>query len=150
MCLCVSPRRRVAGQESTIETKMSMEKPRILIVDDDHMLTDMWRMLLADRFTVGVENSGAAALETAQQFRPDLIFLDVCLPDKNGSDIAAELATDPALKSTPVVFMTGLVSRAEAVEKRMFGRYIVLSKPFKTHELIACAGRFLHDPLLAA
>lgn len=149
MCLCASPRhRRAVALESNTETKRSMEKSRILIVDDEHMLTSMWRMMLADRFIVGVENSGTAALETARRFRPDLIFLDACLPDKDGREIAAELATDPALSSTPVVFMTGLVSKAEAVEKGMFGCYTVLSKPFKTHELIACAERFLHDPLL--
>jgi CheY-like chemotaxis protein len=128
-----------------------MEKPRILIVDDDCMLTDMWRMLLelTGRFVVGVENNGTAAVETARQFHPDLIFLDVCLPDKNGGEIAAELSADPALKSTPIVFLTGL-SREEAAEFHGSGRYTVLAKPFKTHEFIACADQFFYHPVLDA
>ncbi len=128
-----------------------MNKPRILIVDDNHMLTDMWRMLFGqvDKFELGIENNGAAALETARIFRPDLIFLDVCMADRNGGEIALELDADPALKSTPIVFLTGM-SREEAAECQVPGRYMVLTKPISVKDILACAERYFQEPALSA
>jgi CheY-like chemotaxis protein len=129
----------------------TMDKPRILIVDDNHMLTDMWRMLfgVAGRFDIGIENDGEAALETARMFRPDLIFMDVCLSGSDGREIAAELETDPALKSVPVVFLTGL-SREEAAVCYGSGNHMVLTKPVELREILACAEMYFPGAVLEA
>jgi CheY-like chemotaxis protein len=131
--------------------KEAMEKPRILIVDDNHMMTDMWRMLFerVARFEVGIENSAADVLETARLFRPGLIFMDFCLTGKNGVEIAAELEADPVLKFTPIVFLTGL-SKEEAAERRLSDRHMVLTKPVDLREILACAERFFSIPKLEA
>jgi CheY-like chemotaxis protein len=139
------------GSPAQEMNKDTMEKPRILIVDDNHMMTDMWRMLFerVARFEVGIENDGAAVLETARMFRPGLIFMDVCLTGKNGVEIAAELEADPVLKSTPIVFLTGL-SKEEAAERRLSDRHMVLTKPVDLQAILACAERFFSIPMLEA
>ena len=128
-----------------------MKKRRILIVDDNHMITDMWTILFEQvaEFDIRIENSGAAVLETARRFRPDLIFMDVCLSGENGVEIAAELEADPVLQSTPVVFLTGL-SKGEVTERRLSDRHMVLTKPVKLQEILACAERSCPVPMLAA
>ena len=115
------------------------------------MLTDMWRILFerVGRFDIGIENSGEAVLETARIFHPDLIFMDVCLTGRNGVEIAAELEADPVLKSTPVLFLTGL-TREEAAERQVSGRHMILTKPVELHEILAWAERFFRVPMLEA
>lgn len=121
----------------------TMEKPRILIVDDNQMLTDMWRTMFerVGGYEIGTENDGEAALETARIFRPNLIFMDVCMPGRNRREIVAELEADPVLKYTPVVFLTGL-GREETAGHTVSGRHIVLTKPAGLPEILACAERF--------
>jgi CheY-like chemotaxis protein len=115
------------------------------------MMTDMWRMLFerVAKFEIGIENSGAAVLETARFFRPGLIFMDVCLSGKNGVEVAAELAADPVLKSIPIVFLTGL-SKEEAAERRLSDRHMVLTKPANLQAILTCAERFFSLPMLEA
>ena len=146
MRACTTPEDGCQTQEMK---EHAMEKPRILIVDDNDMLTDMWRVLFEQtrRFEIGIENNGMAVLETARAFRPDLIFMDVCLPGKGGGEIAEELAADPVLKSTPIVFLTG-ISKEEAAERYGSGQHMVLTKPVRLHEILACAELFFPETVL--
>jgi len=118
-----------------------MTKRRILAVDDEAGLTRMIRLNLeaTGRFEVREENFGAHALEAARDFRPDLILLDVMMPDMEGSEVAAQLKEDPVLKTTPVVFLTAIVTREEtAPTGSEIGGHTFLAKPVKAAELIAC------------
>ncbi len=91
-------------------------KKRILLVDDEPEFTDTLRLILeADGYyQVAVENEATRALAAARQFDPDLVILDIMMPDIDGTDVAATLREDPRFANTPIVFMTALVSTQEA------------------------------------
>src|SRR5688572_11865686 len=93
-----------------------MNKRRILVIDDEVKVSDLVRILLerTKRYEVRVENRSANALAAAQEFRPDMILLDVDMPGKDGGVVAGEMRTLPATRDVPIVFLTSLVSRAEA------------------------------------
>jgi len=123
-----------------------MAKKKILVVDDETAITHMLRRNLeaTGRYQVVEENSGARALQTARAFAPDLIILDVMMPDADGGEVAARLSEDEALQDVPVVFLTAILKEEEAGPsgKVIAGRTF-LAKPIKFQELSACIEREL-------
>lgn len=124
--------------------KLVGRKRRVLLIDDETALTRLCRLMLekTDSFIVQEENLGARALSTARAFRPDVIFLDIRLPDKDGYVIAAELQSDPDLRGVPIVFWSGSLSCTKNVVANSHGCWPALPKPFSTEELT----QFAHDP----
>jgi CheY-like chemotaxis protein len=123
-----------------------MGKKRILIIDDEAGFTRLLKLTLerAGEFIVKEENDGARALETAKEFRPDLIFLDIVMPKADGGEVAAKLRAEPLLKRTPVVFLTAIVSKQEA-QSGDLGGYPFLAKPVSLDSLITCIAEHLPD-----
>ncbi len=116
-----------------------MKQPKILIVDDDAKLSKLMHVILekAGGFEVREENRSFAALASAREFRPDLVLLDVDMPGKDGGEVRAELAADPALKNTPVLFVTSLVARSDVTGTTVFrGGQHYLPKPILPRALI--------------
>jgi len=113
---------------------------RILVVDDEVALTRMVQMNLerAGDYEVMTVNQGSEVLNAAREFRPDMIFLDVMMPDKSGDEVAEELREDPALSKIPFAFMTAIVTKDEtdAMGTNIGGNEF-LAKPVKTEELVA-------------
>ena len=122
-----------------------MAKKKILIVDDETSITDMLKISLAKAggFDVRVENKGADALKAARDFKPDLIFLDVMMPDLDGGEVANRIKADPAVSGTPVVFMTAAVTKDEVdSQANTIGGYPFLAKPVSLQEIVACIRKF--------
>ena len=121
--------------------KKPIAKRRVLLIDDESALTMICRLMLekTDSFVVEEENLGSRALSTAQKFRPDVIFLDIRLPDKDGHAIAAELQSDPALCNVPIVFWSGSIVRKKDVIANSHGCWPGLPKPFSHAELTELA-----------
>jgi CheY-like chemotaxis protein len=92
-----------------------MTSRRVLLVDDEVSLTRTLAMYLRENGNceVCVENTGSRALDTARHFKPDVIFLDIMMPDADGGALAADMGQDPVLHDTPIVFLTALVSQRE-------------------------------------
>lgn len=114
---------------------------RILLVDDEVGITRGLAMYLAENgdCEVRTENRGSRALAAAREFRPDLILLDIVMPDAEGGAIASAINIDPLLKGTPVVFLTALVSRREAGgEYGHIGGRPFLAKPVDPDTVLAC------------
>jgi CheY-like chemotaxis protein len=86
---------------------------KILVVDDEPDLTMLIRLNLEPKYEVREENSAPQALATARAFEPDLILLDVMMPDMEGGDVAAAVDADPKLKHVPIIFLTATVLREE-------------------------------------
>jgi CheY-like chemotaxis protein len=121
-------------------------KKRILIVDDEAPTTRLLRLNLeqTDRYEVREENDPLQVIQSAQQFRPDLILLDVVMPNLDGGDIVARLKTDPKLKNVPVVFLTATVRKSEVdTHGGIIGGFPFLAKPTTAKELIDCIERHL-------
>jgi CheY-like chemotaxis protein len=117
------------------------EKKRILIVDDESGFTRLLKLTLekTGRYLVREQNDGTLARETAREFRPDLILLDIVMPKIDGGDVASQLKADPSLKATKIVFLTAIVSKKEATQgSGLIGGFPFLSKPVSLDALRAC------------
>ena len=111
---------------------------RVLIIDNNRQFTRSARLLLqyTRQYVVCEENDARRALETARSFKPDLILLDLIMPEANGVEIAAELNSDWMLHCVPIVFVTGLITREEARDVRRIEGHRVVAKPMTSSELI--------------
>jgi CheY-like chemotaxis protein len=118
---------------------------RILIVDNDKNSTHLVKVLLekTGRYLVFEENDSTRAHQTARNFRPDLIFLDVVMPDRDGGEIAVQIRADPQLQYTPIIFLTALVTRTEAKIGLHIDGHPSLAKPINIQELIDAIERSL-------
>ncbi len=114
-----------------------MTKKKILVIDDEPSFTRVLKLYLEKTGTYEVrdENRGKMALATAKQFKPDLILLDIVMPDMDGGEIASNIIEDEALKDTPIVFLTAAVAKDEAgmISGRPF-----MAKPVNAEEVIQC------------
>lgn len=109
-----------------------MKTSRVLLVDDDVSVTRTLSMYLAEygACDVRVENTGSLALAAAREFTPDIVILDIMMPDADGGSIAAAISADPVLQGTPIVFLTALVSRRETGgSAQRIGGHPFLAKP---------------------
>ena len=119
----------------------ALPKRRVMIVDDNldlvHTTSVLMRSLGCEvQFAI----NGFAAIDVAREFRPDIIFLDISLPDFSGIDIARQLRYEPGLENTRIVAVTG--RRLDEVRDRALGAGCeeVLAKPVsvgKLEELLA-------------
>ncbi|PYK07785.1 MAG: response regulator [Verrucomicrobia bacterium] len=114
------------------------EKHRILIVDNDGDSTHLVKILLerTGRYLVLEENDPTKAHQSAQNFRPDLILLDIVMPETDGGEVAAEIQADPELQTTPIIFLTALVTKAETKAGLRIQGHPFLAKPISIPELI--------------
>jgi CheY-like chemotaxis protein len=121
------------------------EKPRILIIDDNRDFTYSAKLGLerTRRYSVWEENEPARAHQTAQRVQPDLILLDIAMPETDGGEVAARIESDPILHRTPVVFLTALVTRAEAGSGLEIHGHPFLAKPISIPDLVAGIERYL-------
>jgi chemosensory pili system protein ChpA (sensor histidine kinase/response regulator) len=117
-------------------------RPLILVVDDDVDILDFAGMLLERAYyDVVTAPSGRAALRSAHEHRPDLILLDIEMPEMNGVELVMRLRIDPMLGSVPIVLYSGdpnLSVKAEMLQAEGF-----LAKPCASHRILDEIARVL-------
>jgi DNA-binding response OmpR family regulator len=117
-------------------------KKRILIVDDESG-TDLLKHVLAE-YEVRVENDAASALAVAIEYRPDLILLDLVMPEVHGSVLAEHIRREEELRRVPIVLVSALVhSKRNDGRVVQIGDYPALGKPFSVDELKRCIAQQL-------
>ncbi len=118
-----------------------MSKKKILVVDDEANLTRSLRrnLMITGKYEVREENSGTHALESAREFQPDMIILDVMMPDMDGGAVAEKIQDDENLKHIPIVFLTGILKKEDVgpTGSNISG-HTFLAKPVKPDDLITC------------
>ena len=116
----------------------SRPKPYVLAVDDEEHITELVAMALGfNGFDVERAASGRAALASVERRRPDLIVLDVMLPDLDGFEVARRLhQNDGAGTRIPVIFLTARDATTDKVEGLRLGVDDYVTKPFSIEELI--------------
>lgn len=114
-------------------------KLKILVVDNEVSITRMIKLNLehTGQYEVMTQNRGSLAIETAREFMPDLVFLDVMMPDMGGDEIATLMQEDNDLKQIKIVFLTAIVTRDETANgNNEIGGFHFLAKPVRTRDLI--------------
>jgi DNA-binding response OmpR family regulator len=110
---------------------------RILVADDDPGILDLLAMnLTAEGFEVLVATNGEEAWSLARNAVPDLIVLDVMMPERDGLDVLASLKAHPRTKHIPVVLLTAKATDAELWEGWRSGADYYITKPFNLDELL--------------
>lgn len=117
----------------------------ILVVDNDPATVELTRCRLESTGTYAVfsETRGSHAVEAARNCKPDLILLDILMPDMLGSEVAAAVHEDPALTHIKVVYLTSML---KAGEEQKSGKNIIIGKPVWTEELLAIVAQELQSP----
>ena len=114
-------------------------KRKILIVDDEPGFTKIVKKTLEASGSYDVQelNDPAMALAAARQFSPDIILLDVVMPEYDGGDIASQLQADPALRNITVLFVTATVRKSEVKSHNgLIGGEFFIAKPVSAEDLI--------------
>ncbi|MBQ9873973.1 MAG: response regulator [Thermoguttaceae bacterium] len=133
-------------KENNIPTDaLESGKRKVLVVDDDKDLVDLLVDVLEGdgRFETRSVNNGFDAGMTVREYRPDLIILDVMLPDINGKDVCVRVRGDKSLEAVKIVCVSGIVEEDKIEELRRAGADEFLAKPFETEKLIETICRLL-------
>ena len=114
------------------------EKPRILIVDNNSRFARSARLVLdqSGKYVACSVVDPRRALETARSFKPDLVIVDLIMPQEDGIEVATQLEADWALHGVPVVFLTSLITAEEAKDGRRVYGHRILPKPTSRSQLI--------------
>ena len=112
--------------------------PRVLVVDDEEHITELVAMALGyNGFEVERLSTGRAALEAVERRRPDLVVLDVMLPDLDGFEVARRLRqAEGAGTRVPVIFLSARDTTSDKVEGLRLGSDDYVTKPFSIEELV--------------
>ncbi len=112
--------------------------PTILVVDDDAAVrASLAKLLQSEGLQVATAGNGAGALEAIQQVRPDVVLLDVLMPDLNGYQVCHAIKTNPATRLIPVVLLTGLSATDDRIQGLEAGADDFITKPPDRIELLA-------------
>jgi DNA-binding response OmpR family regulator len=111
---------------------------KILLIEDDADLFSLLKYNLEkEGFALSGQQTGKGALDLCRQVRPDLILLDIMLPDSDGLDLCKGIRKDPDLATTPVIFLTARASETDRIVGLEIGANDYVVKPFFVRELIA-------------
>lgn len=113
-------------------------KRKVLIVDDDVELVElMVDVFVRDgRFDYKTANNGFDAGMLVKEFRPDLVVLDVMLPDINGKEVCQRVRSDPTMSSVKIVCISGMVEQDKIADLRLAGADDFMNKPFAVDQLL--------------
>jgi PleD family two-component response regulator len=106
-------------------------KNSVLIVDDDISNLEILLDILGKDYTVFVSKSGAAAIDIANRNMPDLILLDLVMPDMDGFDVMTKLKTSNITCDIPIIIITGLKSVEDEEKAFNLGAVDIILKPFE-------------------
>ena len=135
-------------ETENLESRIIKSDYKILIVDDVMSNVLLLKILLSnEKYQVCTANCGNMCIEQAKNEKPDLILLDVMMPDISGFDAAQILKKDPATAHIPIIFLTALNNPSDLVHGFQVGASDFLTKPFNKEELVV---RVFHQIKLVA
>src|SRR4051812_6767917 len=133
-------------RENNIPTDaLESGRRKVLIVDDDPAVVELIKDVLEKdgRFEIKDVNNGFAAGMLAKDYHPDLIILDVMLPDINGQAVCELIRNDPTMSDIKIICISGMVEEDKIAELRAAGADDFLHKPLDIDELIRRVSRLL-------
>ena len=121
-----------------------MSKKKILIVEDEESLLKLESILLTSRgYEVKGVADGQAALDAVATMKPDLILLDIMLPEIDGFEVCRQIKLNEATKHIPIIMLTAKKSREDMARGEQVGADWYITKPFKSAMVIETIQRFI-------
>jgi DNA-binding response OmpR family regulator len=115
-----------------------MDHKKILIADDNQNIRDALTYLLEDEgYELLLAKDGAETLQKVRDLRPDILFLDIMMPEINGYDVCRTIKSDPLLKDTYIIMLTAKGQVAEQERGKDVGANEYIVKPFSPMEILA-------------
>ena len=115
----------------------TMEQKKILVADDNENIREALTYLLEDEgYQLWLAKDGAETITKVREFRPDILFLDVMMPEINGYDVCRTIKSDPVLKNTYVIMLTAKGQVAEHERGKEVGADEYIVKPFSPMEIL--------------
>lgn len=113
------------------------EKPLLLIVDDNPTNIDLLVDALKDGYRLGISKTGLKAIDFAKTNQPDIILLDIMMPEINGYDVCVRLKQHELTKDIPIIFITAMTTPEQKVRGFEVGCVDYITKPFSSQEVVA-------------
>ena len=121
-----------------------MAKQKILIVEDEESLLKLESILLTSKgYDVRGASNGQEALDAIAEEKPDLVLLDIMLPEIDGFEVCQKIKDDPDTRDIPVIMLTAKKSREDMARGEKVGADWYITKPFKSVMVIETIQRFL-------
>ena len=121
-----------------------MEEKKILIVDDEPFIVRSLSFVLKKtKYKIASAGNGEEAIQKAREFRPDLMFLDVMMPKKDGFAVVEEIKKDPDLKNIYVVMLTAKGRDMDRQKGLELGANEFMTKPFNPPEVLKTVNKVL-------
>ena len=120
-----------------------MERSKILSVDDNPYNNEIIQEILGDDYEVKIAVSGEEALQIVQEFKPDLILLDIMMPGINGYETCKIIKADSSLQDTIIIMVSAKEQIDDKVEGYEAGAFDYITKPFSEEDLINSVEFFL-------
>jgi two-component system alkaline phosphatase synthesis response regulator PhoP len=125
---------------------MIMEPKKILIADDNQNIRDALSYLLEDEgYKLLLASDGAEALQKVREQRPDILFLDIMMPEMNGYEVCRTIRADPQVKNTYIIMLTAKGQVAEQKRGKEVGANEYIIKPFSPMEILAKVKHILQN-----
>mgnify|MGYP005840030857 FL=1 len=114
-----------------------MERKKILIADDNENIREALTYLLEDEgYALSLAKDGSDTLKKVREFRPDILFLDIMMPEMNGYEVCRIIKNDPELKKTYVIMLTAKGQIVEQERGKEVGADEYIVKPFSPMEIL--------------
>lgn len=123
-----------------------MDKKRILVIDDENSFTMIMKRNLdrTGRYEVRTENEASQGIVAAKEFKPNLILLDVLMPDIDGGEVAYQLSNNEETKNIPIIFLTAVVNKSELeTSGSIIANHVFIAKPVDMEELTAAIEKWV-------
>ncbi|HVP06525.1 MAG TPA: response regulator [Candidatus Acidoferrum sp.] len=108
----------------------------ILVVDDEDAITGLMSAILTkEGYTVHIAGNGVDGVASASQCKPDIIFMDITMPDMDGYQATSQIKQNPALKDIPIIFLSGKSASEDGGRSFATGGLTYMRKPFTSQQL---------------
>lgn len=111
--------------------------PLVLVVDDSPKSVELLVNTLKDDYFVGIARSGPRALDYVAKLHPDLILLDIMMPEMDGLEVCSRLKADPDTKNIPIIFLTAMSETENKTRGFELGAVDYITKPFRASDVKA-------------
>ncbi|MGR3757733.1 MAG: response regulator transcription factor [Tranquillimonas sp.] len=117
---------------------------RVLLIEDEPNIVEAIRFILSrDGWNVATHSDGRTTIEAVQRRLPDVVILDVMLPNRSGYDILHDLRADPETRGLPVLMLTARGQKKDRDLAERLGASIFMTKPFSNADVLASVNRLV-------